>query len=141
MVNKRNITYVDGIECMGWMGRWPSGLETLPDVLSLCPFCGHEAAITTQMTGRTNWPHKVMCSNTSCAVSTPQHYQTRELAIEAWNRRNNQLSKLEMYKRRTEILENTIRNAYFLCKDQENTDGVAILSLLMHNLNIEPNKD
>lgn len=75
----RKITTVGGIE------RHPtlqSGLLDTDDRLSACPFCGTVAGFREQQQML-----RAECSNTSCGVATPYHYRTRELAIEAWNRR------------------------------------------------------
>ena len=64
-------------------------LDTAPDVLKTCPFCGHDGAFND--VGRRgqsdNYTVAVHCSNTSCGVRTPEHYRTREAAAKAWNRR------------------------------------------------------
>lgn len=83
----RNITTVGGIE------RFPvlqSGLmDTAPDVLKPCPFCGHEAAFKDSgVKGHDHFCVRVCCSNGSCGVCTPEHYKTREAAAMAWNRRS-----------------------------------------------------
>jgi hypothetical protein len=75
----RKVTTVGGIE------RHPtlqSGLLDTDERLSVCPFCGATAGLREQYQML-----RAECSNTSCGVATPYHYRTRELAIEAWNRR------------------------------------------------------
>ena len=64
----------------------------VPDDGSLkdCPFCGHPAGYHI---AQRNPPHHkpdnvaVGCINTSCGVCTPRHYETRQAAAAAWNRR------------------------------------------------------
>lgn len=87
--SERQVTTVAGIECMGYMGRHPSGLDTAPDVLQPCPFCGYEAAFKEgpRHTDDRGFNLSVWCTNGSCAVHTPEHYKTRETAAEGWNRR------------------------------------------------------
>lgn len=84
----RQLDTVTGIECMGYMGRHPSGLDT-DDGLNRCPFCGHVAAFReAEKVGHDQYTVSVECTNTSCSVRTPQHYANRATAMEAWNRRD-----------------------------------------------------
>lgn len=86
--SERQITTVTGIECMGFQGRHPSGLDS-DNRLSKCPFCGSIAAVRLKdKTGHDAFRMSVECVNTSCGVKIPEHYATREAAIEAWNRRS-----------------------------------------------------
>ncbi len=56
--------------------------------LKLCPFCGAKGAFRLRdKAGHDTHTIKVECTNSSCGVATPEHYATRESAIEAWNRR------------------------------------------------------
>lgn len=80
-------TTVGGIECMGIQGRHPTNLDTDPAKLKRCPFCGHEAAYREGEKRGDTHPIAVECTNSSCAVRTPKHYQDRVTAAEAWNRR------------------------------------------------------
>lgn len=60
-------------------------LETDPR-LKYCPFCGSEAAFRLRdKAGHDKHTIMVECTNSSCGVMTPEHYATREKAIEAWN--------------------------------------------------------
>lgn len=91
----RKVDIVTGIECWGSQGRHPSGLDT-DERLKPCPFCGHVAAIRAadhghgMSRGHDKFQLSAECTNSSCAVRTPEHYATREAAIEAWNRRSEQ---------------------------------------------------
>jgi hypothetical protein len=83
----RQLDTVGGLEMfVGRMGR--GTLDTSPDLLP-CPFCGHEGAFTDGARRGSGDNHTVAaaCSNTSCGVRTPEHYQDRESAAAAWNRR------------------------------------------------------
>ena len=84
------IDEVAGIECMGMMGRHPTNLDTDPQTLQPCPFCGHAAAYREGDRRGDTHPVAVECSNSSCAVATPKHYQDRVSAAAAWNRRAQQ---------------------------------------------------
>jgi hypothetical protein len=64
-----------------------SGIDTDPATLTPCPFCGHAAGYYESDHQGDKFPICVVCTNTSCGVKTPQHYQSRELAAAAWNRR------------------------------------------------------
>jgi len=62
-------------------------LET-EERLNSCPFCGSQAAFRLKdKAGHEKHMISVECCNSSCGVMTPEHYATREKAIEAWNRR------------------------------------------------------
>jgi hypothetical protein len=78
------ITTVGGLE-MNCMPH-PHPLDTSPALLS-CPFCGHEGAFHDSGNLSTQFNRWAECSNTSCGVRTPEHYQTREAVARAWNRR------------------------------------------------------
>lgn len=82
-MSERHITTVDGIESFS---HRPSGIDTSAD-LGRCPFCGHGAGYYESTDTGDKFPIGVVCTNTSCGVKTPQHYQNRELAAAAWNRR------------------------------------------------------
>lgn len=84
MSDERNITTVGGIE---GFRHHTSGIDADRSTLSACPFCGHEAGYYESGHDGDRFPIGVVCTNTSCGVKTPQHYQSRELAAAAWNRR------------------------------------------------------
>lgn len=70
-------------------------LDTAPDLLSPCPFCGAPGAFTdgNRRGMSDNYTVSAACSNTSCGVRTPEHYHTRDDAAYAWNRRPGMPSK------------------------------------------------
>lgn len=80
------VTTVGGLEMH--MNMKPT-FETRPDVLSHCPFCGHEAGFRNGAPRGERDHHRmyVMCSNGSCAIRTPEHYADERTAAIAWNRR------------------------------------------------------
>ncbi len=71
----------------------PHEIDTAPDMLKDCPFCGATAGFTDgnrrglPMKGGDAYTVAAGCSNTSCGIRTPEHYKTREDAAYAWNRR------------------------------------------------------
>lgn len=80
----RHITTVGGIESFGMTrGQIDTSVH-----LARCPFCGSQAGFHDSGRLDTKFNRWVECSNTSCGVRTPEHYQTREAAAEAWNRRD-----------------------------------------------------
>lgn len=79
------ITTVGGLEMNATMHPHP--LDTSHDLLP-CPFCGHEGAFHDGGNLSTKFNRWAECSNTSCGVRTPEHYQSREDAAKAWNRRS-----------------------------------------------------
>ena len=81
------VTTVGGIEMfVNKIGAGTSGIDTAAE-LSPCPFCGHAAGYYESSQAGDKHPLGVVCTNTSCGVKTPQHYQDRQLAAFAWNRR------------------------------------------------------
>lgn len=82
-MTERQLDTVAGIE---HFSSKPSGIDTSAD-LHECPFCGHGAGYYESGHAGDRFPIGVVCTNTSCGVKTPQHYQSRELADAAWNRR------------------------------------------------------
>jgi Lar family restriction alleviation protein len=66
--------------------RKSSGIDTDESLLP-CPFCGHPAGFHDANDRGDHHPWRVVCINTSCGVATPKHYQSRETAAAAWNRR------------------------------------------------------
>lgn len=82
---ERHVTTVGGLET--FISRMGQGsLDTHPSLLR-CPMCGSAAAF--HDSGRTEkFSRWVECSNTSCGIRTPEHYQDRETAAVAWNRRD-----------------------------------------------------
>ena len=83
-MSERNITTVDGLEMFANLHPHPLDTSSL---LLPCPFCGHEGAFHDSGNLSTHFNRWAECSNTSCGVRTPEHYQTREAAAIAWNRR------------------------------------------------------
>jgi Lar family restriction alleviation protein len=83
-MSERQLDIVTGIE---HFIRKPSGIDTDAKTLKPCPFCGHPAGYYESGHQGDKFPLGVVCTNTSCGVKTPQHYQNRELAAAAWNRR------------------------------------------------------
>lgn len=67
-----------------------SGIDTAPEVLLPCPFCGHEAGFKEgpRHTDDRGFNISVWCYNGACSVHTPEHYKDRESAAVAWNRRD-----------------------------------------------------
>lgn len=51
--------------------------------LKSCPFCGEKAVV--EMDEGWYWEWNVYCSE--CGIHFPNHFETKEEAIEAWNRR------------------------------------------------------
>lgn len=89
-MTERKITTVGGLEMTAIDHR---GTIDEDRTLSLCPFCGHTAGFYDSSDAADRFPIGVVCTNTSCGVKTPQHYQTRELAAAAWNRRTSNASE------------------------------------------------
>jgi Restriction alleviation protein Lar len=86
-MTERQLDTVAGLEMfVNKIGAGTSGIDTAAE-LSSCPFCGHAAGYYESTHAGDKHPLGVVCTNTSCGVKTPQHYQSRELAAAAWNRR------------------------------------------------------
>lgn len=80
------IDIVDGLEMTFGKGRGGSGIDQSVD-LDRCPFCGSLAGYYESSVRGDTHPLGVTCVNTSCGIKTPKHYQSREAARAAWNRR------------------------------------------------------
>lgn len=80
------IKTVDGLEMFVNRFCGDSGIDQSVD-LNRCPFCGHLAGYYHVDKRGDTHPIGVVCTNTSCGVMTPKHYQDREAARAAWNRR------------------------------------------------------
>lgn len=83
---KASLAQIDTVGGIESFMRRKSNIDTADD-LSRCPFCGHEAGYYEVDDRGDKHPLGVICTNTSCGVKTPQHYQNRLLAAQAWNRR------------------------------------------------------
>lgn len=86
-MNEPQLDTVAGLEMfVNKLGAGSSNIDESKTTLRCCPFCGHSAGYFESTRAGDKFPLMVICTNTSCAVRTPQHYQSRELAAAAWNR-------------------------------------------------------
>lgn len=62
---------------------------SITDELLPCPFCGGSAKIESKWDGAMRWRVKCRNRHNRCNVhpKTPYDYVSKELAIQAWNRR------------------------------------------------------
>ncbi len=51
-------------------------------IIKMCPFCGGEAKF------HDRYKYSIVCTNHDCIIASPAMiYKSKELAIEAWNKR------------------------------------------------------
>ena len=80
------ITTVGGLEMFPTQ-RKSSGIDQSDD-LGACRFCGSPCGYYESTHRGDKHPIGVICTNTSCGVSTPKHYADRASARAAWLRRS-----------------------------------------------------